>query len=229
MITNAARARRDRPTARGAASRDRILEAAAEILTERGYAGTSISAVCDRADISPTSIYWHFGSKGGLLQQLLERMGRRHVEGIQSAASEVRDPLERLDRLIASLSDLVKRQPLGALSLVASISEGERVTPEMSQAFQRVRSRETKLLIEGIEEALQQRVPDLDVVATLGAACANYAALSQRAGFDESEIDHIFEALRRAIVLILGHHLPDEMQRSLARAEHEGEPSGQEP
>ena len=56
-----------RKTARGEASRRRILDAATQLICERGYSGTSVDAVCKRAGVVKTALYWHFGSKSGLL------------------------------------------------------------------------------------------------------------------------------------------------------------------
>ena len=45
--------------ANGDESRRKILAAAAEIAGERGYDGTSISAVSERSGLPASSIYWH--------------------------------------------------------------------------------------------------------------------------------------------------------------------------
>ena len=69
--------------AQGAASRERILQAALELLGKRGYAATSVSAICERAGVAKTALYWHFGSKEGLLLTLLKRTRTTWIEEIQ--------------------------------------------------------------------------------------------------------------------------------------------------
>jgi AcrR family transcriptional regulator len=54
------------------ASRRRILDAAAEIAGERGYAGTSISEVSKRSGLPHSSIYWHFADKDALFAAVIE-------------------------------------------------------------------------------------------------------------------------------------------------------------
>ena len=58
--------------ANGEASRRRILDAAAEIAGERGYAGTSISEVSTRSGLPKSSIYWHFADKDALFAAVIE-------------------------------------------------------------------------------------------------------------------------------------------------------------
>lgn len=58
--------------ANGAASRQKIVEAALEIASERGYEGTSISAVSERSGLPASSIYWHFANKDQLIAAVIE-------------------------------------------------------------------------------------------------------------------------------------------------------------
>ena len=42
-------------------------------MAEQGFAGTSISMVCRRSGLPPSSTYWHFGSKEGLVRAVLAK------------------------------------------------------------------------------------------------------------------------------------------------------------
>jgi len=57
----------------GEASRQRILDAAAEIAGERGYEGTSINLVSERSGLPASSIYWHFADKDALIAAVIDR------------------------------------------------------------------------------------------------------------------------------------------------------------
>jgi len=54
-------------------TRTRILDAAAAGFAERGYDGTSVAEICDRAGVSKGAFYHHFPSKQDLFLELLER------------------------------------------------------------------------------------------------------------------------------------------------------------
>ncbi|WP_201787114.1 TetR/AcrR family transcriptional regulator [Actinoplanes sp. TFC3] len=58
--------------ANGEESRRRILAAAVEVATERGYDGTSIAAVSQKSGLPASSIYWHFANKEALFEAVLE-------------------------------------------------------------------------------------------------------------------------------------------------------------
>lgn len=66
-------AKRRRKRANGDQSRKRILDAATEVATERGYEGTTISLVSKKSGLPPTSIYWHFADKDDLITAVIDR------------------------------------------------------------------------------------------------------------------------------------------------------------
>ena len=54
-------------------SRERLIEAATGLFAERGYRDASVQAIGEVAGISRGSIFWHFGSKEGLLWAVVQR------------------------------------------------------------------------------------------------------------------------------------------------------------
>jgi AcrR family transcriptional regulator len=58
---------------RGEATRLRILDAARDLLTERGFAATSTRAVAERAEAQLSLVHYHFAGKHQLLIAVLER------------------------------------------------------------------------------------------------------------------------------------------------------------
>jgi len=55
----------------GESSRQEILDAAAELFSENGYAATSTRAIALAVGIKQASLYYHFPSKDGMLAELL--------------------------------------------------------------------------------------------------------------------------------------------------------------
>ncbi len=61
-------------------TRDRIVDAAEAIVESEGLTGLSMRALCEKLDVSVTSIYWHVGNKDALLDALVERTTATIVE-----------------------------------------------------------------------------------------------------------------------------------------------------
>ncbi len=49
-------------------------------MSERGFAGATIAAICERAKVRPPTLYWHFGDKEGLVAAVMERAAERWFE-----------------------------------------------------------------------------------------------------------------------------------------------------
>src|SRR5258705_7677831 len=98
---------RSAATAHGELSRERILSAAIGLFSERGFAGTSVADVCERAGVVKTALYWHFESKEGLLDAALARVAEAWIEQIRASVDEVSGIEARLDRFVAGLRWLV--------------------------------------------------------------------------------------------------------------------------
>jgi AcrR family transcriptional regulator len=82
----AVRRKARRTRAHGEESRQRILDAAAEIASERGYDGTSIALVSERSGLPASSIYWHFEDKDHLIAAVIESSFDRFLRGASAWA-----------------------------------------------------------------------------------------------------------------------------------------------
>ncbi|MER5475892.1 TetR/AcrR family transcriptional regulator [Streptomyces sp. NPDC002734] len=84
---------------RGRRSRQEILDAAARVMSVRGYAGTSMSALSKETGLPKSAFYHHFDSKAGLLSAVMERGAHDFFAAMRQAHGnppEGGDPRERL-------------------------------------------------------------------------------------------------------------------------------------
>ncbi len=120
-----------------ARTRSLIIEAAAELFTSIGYAGTTIRAVAERAGVAPDTVYATFGSKPRVLTAVIDSRlapgGEQNVMD-RSAARAVRDEPDQRAQLfrfaqdIAAISSRVR--PVYEVLRTAAASE-----PELRSVF----------------------------------------------------------------------------------------------
>ena len=70
-------------------SQKRVLDAAARIFRDNGYAGTTMRAIADAANLKAGSIYYHYKSKDELIAAMLDL-------GITAVITSVEETLETL-------------------------------------------------------------------------------------------------------------------------------------
>ena len=88
---------------KSARTRERILDAAAHVLSRKGYAGTRLSDVADQAEIQAPAIYYYFPSRDDLIEEVMwtgiARM-REHMTRVLAAMPSGADPLARIDAAV---------------------------------------------------------------------------------------------------------------------------------
>jgi AcrR family transcriptional regulator len=70
---------------RGRRSRQEILEAAARVMSARGYAGTPMSALVEATGLPKSAIYHHFESKAGLLSEVMAKGAHAFFDAMREA------------------------------------------------------------------------------------------------------------------------------------------------
>lgn len=76
-------------------TRQRILDAAREMFVRQGYEATTMRAIADRIEYTPTAIYHHFRNKEALLAELCAADFRALAAAFQKIG-RIEDPIERL-------------------------------------------------------------------------------------------------------------------------------------
>jgi len=94
----------DRRALKGQATRDRLIEAARDVLVAHGHAGTSTRAVADAAGVNLSQVHYHFGGRQGLLLEVLRRENEALLAR-QTALYSAPGPLSEKWRLACDFLD----------------------------------------------------------------------------------------------------------------------------
>jgi AcrR family transcriptional regulator len=203
-------------------SRERILQAAAELFAQRGYAGVGVDEVAARSGIAKTALYYHFGNKDGLLAAVLERTAAAWIEAIRQTSSEAAGPFERLERALAGMRALLEERPwvLRLLQILALEVADEK--PKVRATLQAIFRRAREAIVEGMREALGVDLPQADLIAKVVLALLDGISLGLHVDPDEINLDEAFAGLRRVWMLLAASHLSpaimDTIEQSLTLA-----------
>jgi AcrR family transcriptional regulator len=105
-------AKTERRHRQGNESRRRILDAAIAIAVERGYDGTTVALVTERAELPASSVYWQFKNKDELIAEALDHSYRRwRIEGpTWQPANYSGTPRERIRTRLGHSMNSVERE-----------------------------------------------------------------------------------------------------------------------
>jgi AcrR family transcriptional regulator len=154
-------------------TRSKILEVAADLFMERGYAGTSVNAIGKRVGISAPALYWHVPSKEAILFALLEQVLARVTRALET--SEV-DPVTRLTALVRQyvLFQLEHRRAVaGYTSMAIFARSGSVLSPEHQAMFVKLQRDVYEIFLDAIRSGVRSGVFDVpDAVPTTFAIIA---------------------------------------------------------
>ncbi|EDY80966.1 transcriptional regulator, TetR family protein [Verrucomicrobiia bacterium DG1235] len=106
----------DRKTTKG-----KILAAALEVFAPKGYAASTISVICEKAEVNIAAVNYHFGSKESLFQQTI-----RYAFEVAEDSYPLRDPQAATpeDELRCYISAIIRRSfdsgPAGRIDQILS-------------------------------------------------------------------------------------------------------------
>ena len=129
-----------RREALGVESRRKILDAAAALMAERGFAGTSISAISKRSGLPSGSIYWHFESKEALLGAVVEEGVERWLESLPGRDSLPEDPAHIVEAVLDAAAASLEEHPQFLRLLILIALERREIDPASLASIRRTRA-----------------------------------------------------------------------------------------
>jgi TetR/AcrR family transcriptional regulator, cholesterol catabolism regulator len=89
----------DDALSKSARTRGRILDAAAHVLSVKGYAGTRLSDVAEYAELQAPAIYYYFASREDLIEEVMYAgiaEMRKHLQGLMEALPPDTSPMDKI-------------------------------------------------------------------------------------------------------------------------------------
>jgi AcrR family transcriptional regulator len=87
---------------------ERILAAARRIITSRGLQELSVQTVATEAGVTKSAISYHFGSKDGLVLELIGELADQESQRAREDVGRIEDPAERFSAYLALYRQLVQ-------------------------------------------------------------------------------------------------------------------------
>ena len=192
---------------KGELTRKRIVEAAASIFNQHGYAGSSLNALMEATGLKKGGIYRHFSGKEELAAEAFDYTWEAAWKARLLHVDERANGIEKLKQLIANFVE--RRSPVpGGCPVLNTAVDADDGNPLLRARVAKALRSWTGRMQAYVEEAQQQHCakPDVDpkAVATLIVASLEGALMMSR-------IQRSDEALRRVQV-----HLNQYLDREVA-------------
>ncbi len=104
----------------------KLIQAAEELLDERGFTGLKIREVSRKAAVNLGMFHYHFKSKGNFQKRVMQDLYERFFADFKIESSTGGSPLERLRRAMVTVSRFVRDRRLIILGLLTDAVHGDR-------------------------------------------------------------------------------------------------------
>lgn len=154
------------PAAKADETRQRIIQAARLVFSERGYDGATFQAIAARADLTRPAINHYFSSKRALYREVLDDTNQFVIgAGIKQAERET-TLVARLTAFISEATRANSKNPAGSAFLISGVLESQRHPDLIGTDNDSIRiSRE--FLLRVINDAIERGEIVADVEATV--------------------------------------------------------------
>jgi AcrR family transcriptional regulator len=191
-----------RPTRKqqqGEQSRELILDATERLMATRGFAATSINDIRKACGLPPSSIYWHFGSKEGVLAAVMERGANRFFAAISTS--------EDVEGQLAVLSTLQSQHP-DFLRLFYMLSLERSDDPAVAAVVRRVRDTAIGRFRDAITHLLPTDAPPSKAERVVTELTALAVALSDGVFFaghlePDTDVERMYRRLSAAVTALI--------------------------
>ena len=202
-------------TAQGQERKDQLLECAARLFSERGYADTRVIDIVHEAGVAKGLFYWYFENKEQLFRELAADI-RQRLRRAQGAAVDLgADPLTRIYQgTAASLRFMSEHAPFFAL---LEVENADRQFVDVLRSGTEVHVTDVaSLVVEGID-AGQIREDDPILLARGVVGIVGVYSHFHRTGRTDAEIEELAPFVARFVVRSLA--ADDEIATAIERAQ----------
>ncbi|MGK2854238.1 MAG: TetR/AcrR family transcriptional regulator [Microbacteriaceae bacterium] len=185
----------------GEDSRELILDATERLMSTQGYAATSISHIRRETGLPASSIYWHFGSKEGVLAAVMERGAERYFAQIPRDSPDIETQRAAVAKLMVANPDFFR------LMYLLSLERSDH--PAVAAAIRRVRD----TAIKGFHDVIAQMLPDdvaperaervVTELAAVATAMSDGIFFAEHLEPDSTDVDRMYVRLIQAVEALI--------------------------
>jgi len=167
--------------------KERLLDAAMDLIWENSYGATSVDAICERAGAKKGSFYYFFKSKSELAAAALEDCWNKKKAEMDSIFSPTVPPMERFDRYFDFVHDRLAevQKKCGSILGCPFISVGSEVSTQdqiVRETIDRIMDRKLNYFVSAVRDAAAEGLIEApDPVAKARALFSCYQGMMAQA------------------------------------------------
>lgn len=201
---------------RSARRRERILDAAFSVFSQRGYRQAGVEEVGRQAETSKGGVYFHFPTKESLFLELLRTTADRLTGKVERSMAPYDDPIERADVALRTvLGVFAGHRTMARLFLIDAVGAGS----EFQAELQRLHERFAGIIASQLDDAVSAGIIeplDTDIAGMAWFGALNEVVVRWLMSDQQGRLEDSYPTLRSLLLRSVG--ISDERITALAEA-----------
>jgi AcrR family transcriptional regulator len=185
------------PAGQASSPQERIAVAALTLISERGLAGVTMSAIARHAGVARQTLYNHYPNVESILTAVIEQHERLGFAQVRQLLEGHRGATAKLEQLIRH--SVAMSAPGHALAAIESS-----LSPRAKEMLRAHRSRTTEMLIEVLEEGVAEGVFRADLDPKIDAVFIREVLVSGADRQETGDVARLAEASVRFVLAAVG-------------------------
>jgi AcrR family transcriptional regulator len=201
---------------RSAKRRERILDAAFSVFSQRGYRGAGVDEVGRQAETSKGGVYFHFPTKESLFLELLRTTADRLTGKVERTIAPYDDPIERADVALRTvLGVFAGHRTMARLFLIDAVGAGSEFQAELQRLHERFAAIISRQLDEAVEAGIIEPI-DTEVAGMAWFGALNEVVMRWLMSEQHGRLEDTYPTLRRILLRSVG--IPEDRIAGLDQA-----------
>ena len=189
---------------RSAKRRERILDAAFTVFSQRGYRQAGVDEVGRQAETSKGGVYFHFPTKESLFLELLRTTADRLTAKVERSIAPYEDPIERADVALRTvLGVFAGHRTMARLFLIDAVGAGSEFQAELQRLHERFAGIISRQLDEAIAAGTIEPI-DTEVAGMAWFGALNEVVMRWLMSEQPARLEDTYPTLRRILLRSVG-------------------------
>jgi len=184
------------------ATKARLFEAALQLIAERGFTGTTVDEIVEKAGVAKGTVYYHFAGKAELVEALIESQLAPLSLRFASTAARTQDPRERITELVRAELEWIRDNRSFAKVLVTELWREDRVWRESLVLLRReILGHMRTAIADGVAAGVFRAQIDPDFAASALFGMTVTAALDWLVFEPEQSLEFVLDQIRSLVAM----------------------------
>jgi AcrR family transcriptional regulator len=196
--------------------RERILDAAFSVFSQRGYRQAGVDEVGRQAETSKGGVYFHFPTKESLFLELLRTTADRLTGKVERSMAPYDDPIERADVALRTvLGVFAGHRTMARLFLIDAVGAGSEFQAELQRLHERFAGIIASQLDDAVAAGIIEPI-DTDIAGMAWFGALNEVVVRWLMSDQQGRLEDSYPTLRSLLLRSVG--ISDERIAALAEA-----------